>query len=387
MAKLGLTGGEAIAYAFKQMDIDVFSMYPITPQTPIIESFSRFVANGEVDTEVIRTESEHSALSATVGASAAGARAVTATSSQGLLYMFEMLSVASGLRLPIVMPVANRAISAPINIHCDHSDSMSALDQGWMQVYCENGQEAYEMTIFSQKLSEKCYLPIMVCIDGFFTSHNLTPVNVFEDKKVKEFIGEYKPAYNLLDTDKPITVGALALPDSYFEIRKELFDAFLEVKNNYLSVAKDFKKSFGKDINFYEDYFASQSDTILVVLSSTAQNAKNVIDKLRKENKNVGLLRPILYRPFLYEEYIKPLAKAKNIIVLERSEGTGSFSPVYKDIVLTIFNHCKNKDLPNIHSYVFGLGGREISEKEIEELLVSVISGKPITKRYIGIKE
>lgn len=387
MTRLGLTGGEAIAYAFKQIGVDVFSMYPITPQTPIIESFSRFVANGEVDTEVIRTESEHSALSATIGACASGARSVTATSSQGLLYMFEMLSVASGLRLPIVMPVANRAISAPINIHCDHSDSMSALDQGWMQVYCENAQEAYEMTIFSQKLSEKCYLPIMVCIDGFFTSHNLIPVTVFEDKKVKDFVGEFKPAYNLLDTDKPITVGALALPDTYFEIRKEMFDAFLEVKSNYLSVAKDFKKSFGKEINFYEDYFSSQSETVLVVLSSTAQNAKNVVDKLRSQKKDVGLLRPILYRPFLYEEYIKPLSKAKNIIVLERSEGPGSFSPVYKDIVLTIFNHSTTKEKPNIYSHVFGLGGREISEKEIEELLLSVLNKKPIKKRYIGIKE
>ena len=387
MTRLGLTGGEAIAYAFKQIGVDVFSMYPITPQTPIIESFSRFVANGEVDTEVIRTESEHSALSATIGACASGARSVTATSSQGLLYMFEMLSVASGLRLPIVMPVANRAISAPINIHCDHSDSMSALDQGWMQVYCENAQEAYEMTIFSQKLSEKCYLPIMVCIDGFFTSHNLIPVTVFEDKKVKDFVGEFKPAYNLLDTDKPITVGALALPDTYFEIRKGMFDAFLEVKKNYLSVAKDFKKSFGKEINFYEDYFSSQSETVLVVLSSTAQNAKNVVDKLRSQKKDVGLLRPILYRPFLYEEYIKPLSKAKNIIVLERSEGPGSFSPVYKDIVLTIFNHSTTKEKPNIYSHVFGLGGREISEKEIEELLLSVLNKKPIKKRYIGIKE
>ena len=386
MNKIALTGGEAIAYAFKQIGVDVFSMYPITPQTPIIEAFSRFAANGEVDTEIIRTESEHSALSATIGASAAGARAVTATSSQGLLYMYEMLSVASGLRLPIVMPIANRAISAPINIHCDHSDSMSALDQGWMQVYCENAQEAYEMTIFSQKLSEKCYLPIMVCIDGFFTSHNLIPVTIFEDKKVKDFVGEFKPAYNLLDTEKPITIGALALPDSYFEIRKGMFDAFLDVKNNYLSVAKDFKKSFGKDRNFYDDYFASTSETVLVVLSSTAQNAKNVIDKLRSQKKNVGLLRPILYRPFLYEEYVKPLSKAKNIIVLERSEGPGSFSPVYKDIVLTIFNS-ERKDKPQIFSYVFGLGGREISEKEIEDLLLSVLNGKPNKKRYIGIKE
>lgn len=385
MNKIALTGGEAIAYAFKQIGIDVFSMYPITPQTPIIESFSRYQANGEVDTEIIRVESEHSALSTTIGAAAAGARAVTATSSQGLLYMYEMLSVASSLRLPIVMPIANRAISAPINIHCDHSDTMSALDQGWMQVYCENAQEAYEMTIFSQRLAESCYLPIMVCIDGFFTSHNLTPVCVFEEKKIKKFVGDYKPLYNLLDVDKPITIGALALPNTYFEIKKESFDAFLEVNKKFKEISKDFKKTFNKEIKIYEDYHASKAETVIIVLSSTAQLAKNVIDKLKKEKKSVGLLRPILYRPFIYEEYIKPLAKAKNIIVLDRSEGTGSFSPIYKDIVLTVFNHAKNK--PKIYGYVFGLGGREITENEIEKLLVSVINNKPIRKRYIGVKE
>ena len=186
--KLGLNGGEAIAFALKQINPEVFAMYPITPQTPIIESYAKFVANGLVDTEIIRTESEHSALSATIGASASGVRAVTATASQGLMYMFEALSVASGLRLPIVMPVANRAISAPINIHCDHSDSMSTLDQGWMQVYCENAEEAYNMTLFSLRLAESVYLPIMVCIDGFYTSHNMEIVNVYDDKTVKEFI-------------------------------------------------------------------------------------------------------------------------------------------------------------------------------------------------------
>ena len=382
--KLGLSGGEAIAYALKQINPEVFAMYPITPQTPIIESYSKYSANGLVDTEIIRTESEHSALSATIGASASGVRGVTATASQGLLYMYEALGVASGLRLPIVMPVANRAISAPINIHCDHSDSMSAIDQGWMQVYCENAQEAYEMTLFSLRLAESVFLPIMVCIDGFYTSHNLEVINVYDDSSVKKFIGELKPNYNLLDTERPITVGALALPDSYFEIRKEMFDAFLEVKENYSKISKEFKSNFGKDINFYEDYFSSDSETVLVVLSSTAENSKDVIDKLRKEGKSVGLLRPILFRPFLYEEYSKALKKAKKIIVLERTEGPGSYPPLYKDICLSIINE-KNK--PEVISLVFGLGGRDLYQKDIEELLVSVISGKKLKSRYIGIKE
>jgi len=382
--KLALSGGEAVAYALKQINPDVVAMYPITPQTPIIETFARYQANKEVDTEIIRTESEHSALSAVVGAQASGVRAITATSSQGLLYMYEVLSVASGFRLPILMPIVNRAISAPINIHCDHSDSMSCLDQGWMQVYCENAQEAYEMTLFSLRLAEEVNLPIMVCLDGFITSHNVTGIEVFEDAKVKNFIKEYKPAYNLLDTSKPISIGSLALPDTYFEIRVNMFNAFLEVKEKFKKISDEFNKLFNKKINIYEDYFASSSETVLIVLSSTAESSKDVIDKLRKEKKNVGLLRPILYRPFLYDDYSSALKKSKKIIVLERSAGPGSYPPIYKDIMITL---ARNKINAEVYSYVFGLGGRDISQKEIEKLIVDVSSNKAPKNQYIGLKE
>ena len=260
---------------------------------------------------------------------------------------------------------------------------MSTLDQGWMQVYCENAEEAYNMTLFSLRLAESVYLPIMVCIDGFYTSHNMEIVNVYDDKTVKEFIGNFKPNYSLLDIKKPITVGALSLTDSYFEIRKEMYDAFFKVKENYLKISKEYKETFGKNIKFYEDYFASNSETVLVVLSSTGEASKDVIDKLRKEGKDVGLLRPILFRPFLYEEYSKALTKAKKIIVLERTESPGSFPPLYKEICLTVRD---NKNWPEIFSFVFGLGGRDIYQKDIEELLVSVMSGKKIKSRYIGIK-
>ena len=381
--KLALSGGEAVAFALKQINPEVMAMYPITPQTPIIETFARYEANGEVDTEIIRVESEHSALSAVVGAQACGVRAVTATSSQGLLYMYEVLSVASGFRLPILIPIVNRAISAPINIHCDHSDSMSCLDQGWMQVYCENAQESYEMTLFSLRLAESVNLPIMVCQDGFITSHNVTGVEVFDNKKVKEFIGEYKPEYNLLNTKKPISIGSLALPDTYFEIRANMFNAFEEVKSNYSKISIEFNKLFNKKINVYEDYFASNSETVIIVLSSTAESTKDVIDKLRKEKKNVGLLRPMLYRPFLYDDYAKALKKAKKIIVLERCEGPGSYPPVYKDIMITI---ARNKINAEVYSYVFGLGGRDIYEKDIEKLIIDVQAGKAPKNRYIGLK-
>jgi len=209
-------------------------------------------------------------------------------------------------------------------------------------------------------------------------------LNVYDDLSVKKFIGEFKPKYNLLDTEHPVTVGALALPDNYMEIRKEMFDAFLDVKDNYKKTSDEFKVSFGKEINFYEDYFASSSEVVLVVLSSTGEASKDIIDKLRLHGMSVGLLRPILFRPFLYDEYLKPLKKAKKIIVLERTEGPGSYPPLYKDICLTIMNE-KNK--PEIHSLVFGLGGRDIYQKDIEDVLLSVISGKKLKSRYIGIKE
>jgi pyruvate ferredoxin oxidoreductase alpha subunit len=221
--KLLLTGGHAVAHAMKQINPAVVAAYPITPQTPIIEKFAEFVAKGEVDSEFVRVESEHSALSVAVGASAAGVRAMSATSSQGLLYMYEVLGVASGFRLPIVMPIANRAISAPINIHCDHTDSMLARDLGWIQIYSENSQEAYENVIFALKLSETNLLPSMVMLDGFILSHSQEIVHLFEDSKVKDFIGEHKRDHSLLDF-KNWTFGPLALPDWYFEIRREILE-------------------------------------------------------------------------------------------------------------------------------------------------------------------
>ncbi len=382
--KTALNGGEAISYAIKQVDVDVFAMYPITPQTPIIESYANHHNNGEVTSELILVESEHSALSTVIGSAASGARSVTATASQGLMYMYEVLSVASGLRLPIVMPVANRAISAPINIHCDHSDAMACLDQGWMMAFCESAQEAYDMTIFAFKLAEKVSLPIMVCIDGFYTSHNLENLETYEDKIVKKFVGDYKGPYNLLNTKKPISIGALSLPNTFFEIKVELFKAFDDVEKDFLEVSKDFEKTFGKKINFFEEYKVKDAEVVIVVMSSTAQSTKNVIDKLRKEGKKVGLLRPIIFRPFIYSKYLNTLKKAKEIIVLDRAEGPGSSSPLYKEIKLSV---CDNDKKINVTSYVFGLGGRDLFEKDIEELLNGFVKGKPNKEKYLGLKK
>jgi pyruvate ferredoxin oxidoreductase alpha subunit len=379
-----ISGGEAIAYAMKQINPEVVAMYPITPQTPIIETYAKFKADALVSSEIIRSESEHSALSAVVGAQASGVRAMTATASQGLLYMYEILGVASGLRLPIVMPIANRAISSPINIHCDHSDSMSASNQGWMQIYCENSQEGYEYTLFSLKLAEKVNLPIMVCIDGFFTSHTVENVELFEDSKVKKFIGKYKPKYNLLDTTNPITIGPLALPNYYFEIRSGMYDAFDDVEKEFENCKKEFKKTFNKNIELFEDYYANKSDVVIIVMSSTAGTTKEVIDKLRKQGKSVGLLKPRLFRPFIYNKYKDILKNAKKVIVLDRAVVPGSLAPLYSEIRQSLFD-TKNK--PEIYSHVFGIGGRDIFEKDIEELLLKYINNKIPNEKYIGLRK
>jgi pyruvate ferredoxin oxidoreductase alpha subunit len=384
MKKKALSGGEAIAYAIRQINPEVMAMYPITPQTPIVETFSKYCADGLASTKIIRTESEHSALSAVIGAQASGVRAMTATASQGLLYMFEVLGVASGLRLPIVMPIANRAISSPINIHCDHNDSMSARDQGWLQFYCENAKEAYKTMFFALKLSEKVLLPSMVCIDGFFTSHTIEEVTLFNNKDVKRFIKKYKPQYSLLNTNKPITIGPLALPDYYFEIRSCMYDAFDKVEKEIVNIKKEYKEIFGEDFKIYENYYATKSKTVVVVLSSTAGTTKEVINKLRKKELSVGLLKPKLYRPFLYKKYKKLLKNAENIIVLDRSYNPGSNPPLYTDICLSL-NELKNK--PKIYSYTFGIGGRDIYPKDIEQIIKKVIQNKAPKNKYIGLRK
>jgi len=249
-----LTANYAIAEAMRQISPDVVAAYPITPQSAIVERFAKFVANGIVDTEMVRVESEHSAMSACVGASMAGARAMTATCSAGLALMWEILGVASGLRCPIVMPVANRALSAPINIHCDHSDSMGARDLSWIQIYCENAQEAYENVFLALKLAEHSdvQLPVMVCEDGFITSHCVQNVRIYEDDAIKKFISERKPEFDLLDLKSPITVGAIELQDYYFETKRQQEEAMGKALKIYLDAGKELSKTTGNKYPYSE---------------------------------------------------------------------------------------------------------------------------------------
>lgn len=381
-----LTGNYAIAEAMRQINPDVVAAYPITPQSSIVEQFAKFVANGIVDTEMVRVESEHSAMSACVGASMAGARAMTATCSAGLALMWEIIGVASGLRCPIVMPVANRALSAPINIHCDHSDSMGARDFGWIQIYCESAQEAYENVFLALKLAEHrdVQLPVMVCEDGFITSHCVQNVRIYDDASIKKFISERKPEFNLLDIKNPITIGAIEVQDYYFETKRQQEEAMGNALKVYPVIGRKLSKITGNHYPYFEGYRLEDADAVIVTMSSAAGTTKAVVDKLRKEGKPVGLLKLRLFRPFPYNPVGNALKKAKTVGVLDRSLSFGAYAPLFSEVRNSLYHLAKK---PTLQSYVFGLGGRDLLESHVEHAFKELLSGQ-ITheEKYLGLR-
>ncbi|MCD6590588.1 MAG: pyruvate ferredoxin oxidoreductase [Candidatus Aenigmarchaeota archaeon] len=384
---LPLTGAYAAAEAMRQINPDVVAAYPITPQTPIVERFAQFVADGIVDTEMIRVESEHSAMSACVGASAAGARVMTATSSAGLALMWEVLGVASGLRLPIVMNIANRALSAPINIHCDHSDSMGARDLSWIQIYSENAQEVYEHNLLAIRLAEHkdVLLPVMVCQDGFITSHGVENVGIFPDDIVRNFVGEYEPEKFLLNINDPVTFGPLELTDYYFETKRQQEEAMDKARKIFLEIGKELSRITGREYGYFEAYETKDADVIIVVMNSTAGTAKVVVDRMRADGKKVGVLKIRLFRPFPYEEIADVLKNAKVIGVLDRSMSFGANAPIYSEIKNSLYD---SERKPKLQSYIFGLGGREIYERDIEKVFEELLEGKVSNKKkYVGLRE
>ncbi len=382
-----ISGAEAVAEAMRQINPDVVAAYPITPQTHIVEKYSEYVADGIVDTEFVSVESEHSALSCVIGAQAAGARSMTATSSQGLAYMWEVLGVASGMRLPILMPVVNRALSAPINIHCDHSDSMGASDQGWIQIFSENNQEAYENMLLMMKLIERgnIHLPAMVLQDGYVTSHNAERVRIYNDKLVKKFIGEYNPYQPLLDFSHPVSYGPIVLPDYQMEIKRQQVEAMDNVIKEYKNIANELKKITNHDHSLFEQYKLKDAKAAIVVSSSTAGSVKYVVDKLRQKGKRVGLLKIKLFRPFPYGEIFKSLFGIKNIAVLDRSINYGSDAAIFDEVLSTF---AKNNQTIKIQSCIFGLGGRDIDLEQIEMIFQQLLAGEVSQKiKYIGLNE
>ena len=361
--KLALTGGYAASLALKHINPDVMAVYPITPQTPIIEVYSKFKADGEVDTEVIHVESEHSAMSACVGSSAAGARTVTATSSQGLSLMNEVVYIGAGLRLPILMVVSARALAAPINIHGDHSDVMGCRDSGWVQIFCENPQEVYDKTIIGMKLAETVKFPVMVVMDGFNTSHSVENMEDLDAEVVRKFVGEYKPEQYLLDVENPITVGPVALQNSYFEFRKDMADDFENIQKEYEKICAEYAKISGRKYGVFEEYKIKGAEKVIVAMGSVCGTIKDAIDKLEKEGEKVGLIQLNLFRPFPYEEIKKALSKAKEAIVMDRNLTFGT-----KQVLASEISHAIEKP---VKSFVYGLGGRDTFQKQIIDMIKS----------------
>lgn len=387
-----MTGNEAMAEAMRQINPDVVAAYPITPATEVVQIFAGFVADGLVDTEFVAVESEHSAMSACIGAAVAGARAITSTSSQGLALMYEMLYIAAGLRLPIILAEVNRSLSGPLNIHCDHSDTMGASYSGWIQLFSENAQEAYDSMIQAVRIAEHpdVLLPAMVTTDGFIISHGMEAMHVFEDSQVREFIGTYKPKHMLLDTDDPRTVSPALLQDAYFEFKRVESEAMRKAKDVVVAVGKEFGQKFGRSYGLFEPYHLEDAEVAVLVMGSTAGTAKVAIDELRAKGQKVGLLKLRCFRPFPFVELAGALKHLKVLGVMDRADTYSSFGgPVFNEIRSALYDEPRK---PVMLNTIYGLGGRDIRTDDIlglfDRLLRVAKEGRTDgLVSYLGVRE
>ncbi|MCD5408906.1 pyruvate ferredoxin oxidoreductase [Candidatus Bipolaricaulota bacterium] len=385
--KKTMTGHKAVAEAMRQIEPDVVAVYPITPQSEIAEYYAQYVADGIVHTELVPVESEHSAMSACVGAAAAGARVMTATASQGLALLIEVLYIAAGLRLPIVMALVNRALSAPINIHCDHADAYLARDAGAIQIFAESAQEAYDYMIMAQRIAEneRVRLPLIVNLDGFTLSHSVQVVEPLPDEEVKQFVGEFKPVYPLLDVENPATWGPFAMPDYYFELKRAQQAGMETVPEVFLKVQEEYAKLSGRPYKgFFEGYKLEDAERAIVIMGSTAGTAKVVVDELRKKGEKVGLLKVWLWRPFPKEEIVKALSHVAKVAVLDRALSFGNMGALYLDVT-SAFVH--REERPTFVNYIYGLGGRDTTTEHIEQVFAELDAARPGELRYLGLRE
>lgn len=379
-----LSGNEAVAEALRQINPDVMAAFPITPSTEIPQYFSKLVANGQVDSEFIPVESEHSAMSAVIGSEAAGARSVTATSSAGLALMWEELYLAASNRLPCVLTLVNRALSGPININCDHSDSMGARDSGWIQIYAENNQEVYDNLVMAYRIGEHkdVKLPVMICQDGFITSHAVENINLLEDKEVKDFVGEYEPENYLLNAECPMAVGPYSVTNYYFEAKRAQAEALKNSKQVVLDVADEYAKISGREYGLFEEYKMEDAEEAVVIIGSAAGTTKDAVDELREQGKKVGLIKIRLFRPFPASEIAEALKNVKAVAVMDRTESYNDCCGPLGAEVTTALYRAKSDCLAV--NYVYGLGGRDVRVKdmmnvykELEEIAQTGETGKP----------
>jgi pyruvate ferredoxin oxidoreductase alpha subunit len=372
-----MTGGEAVAEAMRQIDPDVVPVYPITPQTPIIQGFAKFVADGRAQAELVNVESEHSAMSAAIGAALAGARTMTATSSQGLALMAEVVYIAAAMRAPMVMALGNRALSGPINIHCDHSDSMLIRDSGVVQLFVENAQEAYDLTVLATRLAEQSdvLLPVLVCQDGFTITHSAEPVSMLEDDEVARFVGEYAVPYAVLDTTKPTTQGPFAMPDYYFELRRAQARALEAGLDALTELAVEFEELSGRCYGPLEAYRLEDAERAIVALGSSAGTIKDVVDELREHGERVGLLKIVSFRPFPSAEVAALLADVPSVIVLDRADSPGGAAPLHAELAAALYGSGSE-----LSGHVYGLGGRDLHPEDVRRIFAGDAD------RYIGLR-
>ena len=387
-----MSGNEAVATALRQINPDVFPAFPITPSTEIPQYFSNYVSNGLVDTEFITVESEHSSMSAAMGASAAGARALTATSSAGLAFMWEVLGVAASSRLPVALAAVCRALTGPLNINCDHSDTMGARDSGWIQLYAEDNQEAYDNMVMAFNIAEHkdVMLPIMICQDGFITSHAMMNMELLDDETVKAFVGEREPSEYLLNPDETFAVGPYAVSDYYMESRKEQAHAMENAKQVILDVARDFEKISGRKYGLIEEYRMDDAEYAVVIIGSAAGTTKDAIDKMRADGDKVGLIKVRSFRPFPGREIAQSLKKCKAVAIMDRSEAfSTNGGPLGAETMQAMYTEkCSALTI----DIMFGIGGRDVRVEDminVYETLKNIAETGETgpTYRYMGLRD
>jgi len=388
-----MSGNEAVANAMRQINPDVVAAFPITPSTEIPQYISKFKADGRITTEFVAVESEHSAMSACIGASAAGVRAMTATSSAGMALMYEMLYIAASDRLPIVLAAVNRTLSGPININTEHSDSMGARDSGWIQIYGENAQEAYDNMLMAHRIAEHpdVMLPVMICQDGFITSHGVENILLEDDAEAKAFVGEYDPPHHLLNPAEPVAIGPYSVSPYVMELKVAQATAMVRAKDVILDVAADFEKTFGREYGLFEEYRMEGAELAIIIMSSAAGTAKIAVDRLRGKGIKAGLIKLRVFRPFPAMELAEALAGVRALAIMDRSEGYSSNGgPLGAEARMALYGKRDGVKAINI---VFGLGGRDVRVEDFEALYAELaeLADKPAADipyfKYMGQRE
>ena len=383
---IAINGDNAVALAWKQIDPDVCAAYPITPQTIIVEKFAEYVANGEVDTEFVCVESEHSALTLCTSSCSAGARTFTATASQGLAYMWEMMPITSAMRTPLIMAVANRAVSGPININNDHGDAMSARDCGWVMLFSENVQEAYDNSIIAPRIAEHpdVQLPCMVNLDGFILTHAIERMTMVETADVKKFVGEYKPLYPLLDVKHPLSHGNMDGPDFYYPHKYQLVQAMDKALEVAEDVFKEFAELTGREYHLVEEYLCDDAEYVAIILGSSFGTMKAAVDELREKGLKVGCAMPRVYRPWPEAALAKLMAGKKGVAVFDKHLSVGAYGPMFPEVVTAA---AELEALPKMYNVIYGLGGADATVSGFMKMMQEVVNGDAAKITYLGVKE